>query len=126
MSGNIWRTPTKDEMQELLDNCTWSWVLQDGVKGYRGVSKKNGKTIFFPATGYFNSSNVIFPGSGASYMTATQMSGGNDYAYIMAFRYDSYDGAPRVHSNNDYYPLDGYGNATFRYYGRSVRAVANQ
>ena len=126
MSGNIWRTPTKDEMQELLDNCTWSWVLQDGVKGYRGVSIKNGKTIFLPSAGYYNGSGVQHSGYGATYMTATQMSEGNNYAYIMAYRYSHSYGGPGVRSSNDYYPFYDNGAASVRYYGRSVRAVANQ
>ena len=24
--GSDWKMPTKDEFQELLDNCTWEWT----------------------------------------------------------------------------------------------------
>lgn len=49
--GAGWRIPTKTEFLELINNCTWSWVSQKGVKGYKFTSKKKGftdKSIFFP------------------------------------------------------------------------------
>lgn len=47
--GENWRMPTFNEFKELQDNCTWLWVTQNNVKGYRIKSKKNGKSIFLPA-----------------------------------------------------------------------------
>lgn len=46
--GKHWKMPTKKEMQELLDKCTWSWKEVNGVKGYVVKSKVNGKSIFLP------------------------------------------------------------------------------
>ena len=46
-----WRLPTEKEFQELLDNCEWEWTTQDGNKGYKVTSKKNGNSIFLPAAG---------------------------------------------------------------------------
>lgn len=46
--GSGWRMPTKDEMQELVDSCTWTSETLNGVNGYR-VAGKNGKSIFLPA-----------------------------------------------------------------------------
>ena len=78
MAGTYWRTPTSTEMQELLNNCTWTWVLRNGVKGYLGTSKNNGKTIFLPAAGYrTDAENPNHLGFGASYWTANQMTGNN-------------------------------------------------
>ena len=125
MAGAYWRTPTRDEMQELLDNCTWSdWVLQNGVKGYRGVSKRNGKTIFLPAAGYYNGETLSHLGYGGTYMTANQYGEGNGSAHVMAYRYGYTYGSPGLRSANDYYPFYSEGAATIRWYGRSVRAVA--
>ena len=42
--GTEWRMPTKDEMQELVDKCTWT--IKDN-KGFE-VKGPNGKTIFLP------------------------------------------------------------------------------
>ena len=46
--GN-WRMPSKTEAQELIDNCTFTEMELNGVKGYEVVSKINGKSIFFAA-----------------------------------------------------------------------------
>jgi hypothetical protein len=115
--------PTRDEMQELLSNCTWSWVLRDGVKGYLGTSNRNGKTIFLPAAGYqTDADDPSHLGYGASYWTANQ-DGGSYYAYVMAYRNNYYSGAPGMRSGNDHYPFYSNGAATVRYFGRSIRAV---
>ena len=45
--GN-WRMPSKTEAQELIDNCTFTEMVLNGVKGYEVVSKINGKSIFLP------------------------------------------------------------------------------
>ena len=52
--GGRWRMPTITEFQELIStsNCTWTWTTQNGVKGYKVISVKNGNSIFLPVTGY--------------------------------------------------------------------------
>lgn len=47
-----WRTPTKEEYMELIENCIWEWKQQNGVNGYLVSSKKNGNSLFFPTTGF--------------------------------------------------------------------------
>ena len=52
--GGKWRMPTREEMDELHDNCIWEWTTLNGVNGYRVTSKKQGYTdrsIFLPAAG---------------------------------------------------------------------------
>ncbi|MBO4592846.1 MAG: hypothetical protein J5678_01445 [Bacteroidaceae bacterium] len=51
--GNNWRMPTADEMQEIIDRCTWTWTTQDEVNGYKVVGP-NGNSIFLPASGSYN------------------------------------------------------------------------
>ena len=48
LENNGERLPTKEEFQELIDNCTWLW-REEGVHGYMATSKKNGNSIFLPA-----------------------------------------------------------------------------
>ena len=48
--GGSWRMPTKEEMQELIDKCTWTWKKKGGHKGYT-VTGPNGNSIFLPAAG---------------------------------------------------------------------------
>ena len=48
--GSDWRMPTKDEMQELVNKCTWEWTQVSGINGYK-VTGTNGNSIFLPAAG---------------------------------------------------------------------------
>lgn len=49
--GKDWRMPTKDEVQELCEKCTFTYGEVDGVKGYYATGK-NGNSIFLPCYGY--------------------------------------------------------------------------
>ncbi len=49
--GSDWRTPTLDEYNELLTECTWTVTYCNNVRGYE-VKGKNGNSIFLPMTGY--------------------------------------------------------------------------
>jgi hypothetical protein len=49
--GDKWRTPTKDEWDELINNCTWTWTGINGVTGALATSNITGNSIFFPAAG---------------------------------------------------------------------------
>lgn len=49
--GGTWRMPTRDEYDELLNNCTLEWDVQNGVGGKK-VTGPNGNFIFMPITGY--------------------------------------------------------------------------
>lgn len=50
--GGSWRMPTKEEMEELQNKCTWKWIAQNGINGYR-VCGPSGNCIFLPAAGYY-------------------------------------------------------------------------
>ena len=107
--GGKWRMPTKDEYQELLDNC--NIVITDdynetGVKGKVFTSKVNGKSVFFPTVGDCHDSCVnILGGHDGYYLSASWES--SDLAWYLDFS-----------SNGEY--LKSFGS---RYWGYSVRAV---
>ena len=51
-----WRMPTWTELQELINDCTWTWTTQENsdseqINGYL-VTGTNGNSIFLPAAGY--------------------------------------------------------------------------
>lgn len=53
--GEKWCMPTKEQKDELLRDCEWTWTRLNGVNGY-AVKGPNGKAIFMPAAGtYFAS-----------------------------------------------------------------------
>ena len=78
--GGSWRMPTEAEFEELLNNCTWEWTSQ-GHYGYKFTSKKNGKSIFFPA-------KYSHDDYGCYYWSSTPYESGDDCAYD--FRFDSH------------------------------------
>ena len=105
--GGTWRLPTKAEQQELLDNCTWKWTTQNGVKGYK-VTGPNGNSIFLPAAGYRGGWSLYGAGEDGYYWSST----------------------PYESTGNGAYHLDFYGGyyqsvfLNIRDYGQSVRPVA--
>lgn len=68
--GNKWRMPTEDEMDELTTKCSWKWTKQSGVNGYL-VTGPNGKTIFLPASGFYEYDELCDRGEGAIYWTSS-------------------------------------------------------
>lgn len=49
--GDSWRTPTIEEIQELMDKCKHEWTTVNGISGIRVIGP-NGKSIFLPASGF--------------------------------------------------------------------------
>lgn len=65
--GDKWRMPTKDEILELKDDCTWTWTTVNEVEGYLVSGKKPGytdKSIFIPMVGYREGNGLINNGVG--------------------------------------------------------------
>ncbi|MBR5240800.1 MAG: hypothetical protein IKW05_02565, partial [Muribaculaceae bacterium] len=107
--GGAWRMPTKAEHDELRKSslCTWTWTAQNGVNGYKVTSKKNGNSIFLPAAGYLNYSNLYDAGDYGCY-------------WLCSLNTDSNNGAYDLFFNSFRVEINGYSD---RYYGLPVRAV---
>ena len=69
--GGSWRMPTDSEIQELLDNCSWMWISQNGHDGCKLISMSNSKSIFLPAAGIYNSMNLLFARSTSSFWSSS-------------------------------------------------------
>lgn len=54
--GGEWRMPTKAEVEELIENCVWTWTTYGGHHG-NIVIGGNGNAIFIPAAGYRDGSS---------------------------------------------------------------------
>lgn len=50
--GDDWRMPNKDEIKELINNCSWEWTQMKGVNGFK-VTGSNSNSIFLPAAGWY-------------------------------------------------------------------------
>ncbi|MBO7268936.1 MAG: hypothetical protein J6U83_04185 [Bacteroidales bacterium] len=89
--GPEWRMPTKEELEELLYNCHWELANTDGQKGYRVTSKKNGNSIFLPASGCSADGCDEFTGYIGYYWSSTPESDLNilnyETSYYLYFTY---------------------------------------
>lgn len=86
--GGDWQMPTKENWQELIDNCTFTWKEVNGVFGYEVKSKKNDNTIFLPAAG--DNSNAYFYYEGkpyGSYWTSTSVETDSDNLLAYEFTF---------------------------------------
>ena len=104
--GGTWRLPTKAELEELENRCTWKWTTQNGVKGYK-VTGPNGNSIFLPAAGYRFGSSLSSAGEYGYYWSSTPSERDSNRAYGLFFN-----------SSNQYVYW------VSRYDGQSVRPVA--
>ena len=72
--GGKWRMPSREEFDELIQNCTWTWTTQKGVNGFLVTSNKPGYTdrsIFLPAAGLRSLSELRLSGNIGFYWTTT-------------------------------------------------------
>ena len=110
--GAEWRTPTKEEFNELQEKCTWTWTPNydsTGVNGYVITSMVEGftdKSIFLPAAGTRNKNYVDDQDDFCIYWTSTLGTWSNSIAIGLGFSSESYD----------QYDYD-------RFYGNCVRPV---
>ncbi len=83
--GGNWRMPTSAEFSELIDNCTWEWTIQNGVKGYKVTSKTNSNSIFLPAAGYRYDTDAGSVGSYGSFWSSSLNEYSPDRAWDLNF-----------------------------------------
>ena len=104
--GGSWRMPTRDEIRELIYNCSWTPETQNGVDGFK-VTGSNGNYIFIPASGYRDGTSSYIYGE-CYYWSSTPHQYSNDYSYIL-------------YSDYEYQSED----MNYRYRGLTIRPVSN-
>ena len=106
--GGAWRMPTKDEFDNLVKKCDWTWITRNGTNGYvvRGKGRYASKSIFLPYAGYGERSSLNGAGAFGYYWSSVLDSGGRNVSWGLSI------------DSRDYYTL-GYG----RTLGHSVRPV---
>ena len=106
--GEGWRMPTKEEFEELIDECDWQWTTQGGHNGYK-VTGPNGNSIFLPAAGWRYGTSLNYAGDYGNYWSSTPNGSDSQGAYSLLF-----DGG-------------GHGVGWYdRYFGQSVRPVSDK
>ncbi len=128
--GGPWRMPTKEELEWLVDNCTWT-IEKDATGtaiGYTVVSNSTKGSIFLPAAGFLNAfinenktayTNRHLSTTRCYYWSSTINTATNNY---LAWRLRAMDPSdPEVGVGN---PAVGVGNIGTRYDGFPLRPVA--
>ena len=105
--GGDWRTPTIEEIEELISNTTSEWVTVNGATGCKFKSKTNGNSIFLPAAGYYIGSSRGNAGLMGCYWSSTLQEGEQYAAKIL------YVASGTAASDYNFY----------RYVGQPVRPV---
>ena len=79
--GKEYCTPILDQINEIIDCCTWKWTKKKNINGYR-VTGPNGNSIFLPAAGYcyYSSGALRNVGSYGCYWSATPGSASNGHS----------------------------------------------
>ena len=112
MGGN-WRMPTDAEIRELVNNTYNEWSENfngSGVNGRKFTSKTDeNKYIFIPASGFRSGSSLIGQGSYGYVWSSSLYADCPDFALNLRFCLSS------IYASFNYY----------RYYGFTVRGVAN-
>ena len=105
--GGSWRMPTKQDLDDLLGKCNWTWTEQNGVKGWTVTGRGDyaSASIFLPAAGFGFRTSLYNSGSRGPYWSSVPLSDGNN-SWSLYF------------TSSDL-RTDGYS----RYGGQSVRPV---
>ena len=106
--GGDWRMPTKQEFDDLISQCDWTWTTLNGVNGYivRGKGDYSSKSIFVPCAGYGYGTSLYHAGLDGDYWSSVPSSD-NKHAWSLYF------------SSSSHYTRDYCG----RYDGQSVRPL---
>lgn len=82
--GGSWVTPSFDQIEELLNNCTYEWTTEGGIEEGK-FTGLNGGTIFLPASGYRCSDYLHNVGKYGHYWQSTQHPSYRENAYFLYF-----------------------------------------
>jgi len=83
--GNGWHIPTLTQMEELVNNTTSEWTSENGVAGIK-FTGSNGGTIFLPAAGDRQYSELHNAGYDGEYWLSTLYESYERYADLLYFR----------------------------------------
>ena len=81
--GATWKVPSKENFEELLNECTWEWTVVNGV-GCKKVTGPNNNYILLPITGYKYGTSSYMDDFGY-YWTSTPISTYEQFSYDFFF-----------------------------------------
>ena len=105
--GSTWKMPSKKDFEELMNECTWEWVVDVNGVGCKKVTGPNGNSIMLPISGYVYESSYYMQDFGY-YWTSTPISTYEQFSYDFFF-------------DQEYNLSMGYDD---RCYGQAIRPVS--
>ena len=101
--GGKWRMPSKEEVDELIKECTWEVIKVDEKRGWK-VTALNGRSIFIPISGEWSGREHMHTGQMGYgyYWTSTLANGTPTNAWQLHF---TYYGTPGSSVNDRYMGL---------------------
>ena len=105
--GSTWKMPSKKDFEELMNECTWEWVVDVNGVGCKKVTGPNGNSIMLPISGYVYESSYYMQDFGY-YWTSTPISTYEQFSYDFFF-------------DEEYNLSMGYDD---RCYGQAIRPVS--
>ena len=103
--GDNWRTPTKAEFDELLDNCSITLTTSNGTSGYL-FTGSNGNSIFLPMAGGRDGEGLLSSEACGYYWLSSLYTDETDFAWGFILNSDSL-----------------YTTSYYRMYGQTIRPV---
>ena len=87
--GDRWQMPSTEQIAELFDskNTTYTMTTQNGVSGLLVTSKKNGKEIFLPASGYYDGTTLKEAGTRGYYWSRFVHDSWSYNSYALDFQF---------------------------------------
>ncbi|MDO4526227.1 MAG: PL29 family lyase N-terminal domain-containing protein [Bacteroidales bacterium] len=88
--GGYWKIPTREDFQELINECSWTWTNVGGVEGYEIKSKQEGNTnsIFLPAAGSKDQYDIRNQGTTGWYWASVAFSSNDYLSWNLTFNKD--------------------------------------
>jgi hypothetical protein len=80
------RMPLDEELNELIENCNWEWVIENGVSGYKIKSKVSENEIFMPAAGIISGEKLYYDGDCGYYISSSMSKEKPNGAVELIFR----------------------------------------
>ena len=121
--GPSWHMPSSTQMDELLDECIWTWCDGDktkyngtSVKGYIISSKVNNNKLFLPAAGNYFKDRLLYKNESCLYWSSSQFDG------------SAFEGENYYTNSNSAIGMDYKNKTTYvdlRYYGQTIRPVTS-
>lgn len=88
--GEDWCIPTKDQWEELLEQCTWKHIWKFDLDGYEVIGE-SGQSIFLPESGYRSGFGYLYVPAEGCYWSSSLNTTDPSSAYSIYFDSEKID-----------------------------------